>query len=204
MADDFCNPEDRDALGDDSSFFAFDPTTVARLCYGRPLNSRERSIGSAHLPYCPRLRRVVLGKPDTVQITIRDTKDCFYLYEVPPSRVAKRVIGPRISQSWLEHLDGAPAVAKDEGRDRLIGDSRPLDSRERSVGRAHLPCCPRPRRMILGKAETLQITARDTKARRLLVLVDSHVVLWAVSKGRSSSRRVNFLLRNWGFGASCV
>ena len=38
-------------------------------------------------------------------MTIRDTKDCFYLYEVPPSRVAKQVIGPRIPRSWLEHLD---------------------------------------------------------------------------------------------------
>ena len=27
------------------------------------------------------------------------------MYEVPPSRVAKQVIGPHISQSWLEHLD---------------------------------------------------------------------------------------------------
>ena len=48
-----------------------------------PLNSRERSIGRAHLPYCPQLRRMILGKSETVQITIGDTKDCFYLYEVP-------------------------------------------------------------------------------------------------------------------------
>ena len=71
----------------------------------RPLNSRERSIGRAHLPYCPRLRRMILGKSETVQITICDTKDCFYLYEVPPSRVARQVIGPRIHRSWLEHLN---------------------------------------------------------------------------------------------------
>ena len=37
----------------------------------------------------------------TVQITIRDTKDCFYMYEVPPSRL----IGPLILRSGLEHLD---------------------------------------------------------------------------------------------------
>ena len=47
---------------------------------------------------------MILGKPETVQITVRDTKDCFYLYEVPPSRVAKQVIGPRIPRSGLEHL----------------------------------------------------------------------------------------------------
>ena len=68
----------------------------------RPLNSRERSIGRAHLPYCTRLRRTILGKPETVQITIRDSKDCFYLFE---ARVAKQVISPRNPRSWLEHLN---------------------------------------------------------------------------------------------------
>ena len=48
---------------------------------------------------------MILEQSETVQITIRDTKDCFYLYEVPPSRVRKQVIGPRIHRSWLEHLD---------------------------------------------------------------------------------------------------
>ena len=38
-------------------------------------------------------------------MTIRDTKDRFYLYEFPPSRVKKQLIGPRIPRSWLEHLD---------------------------------------------------------------------------------------------------
>ena len=40
-----------------------------------------------------------------MQITIRDTKDCFYLYEVPPPRVRKHLIRPRISRSWFEHVD---------------------------------------------------------------------------------------------------
>ena len=40
-----------------------------------------------------------------MQITNRDTEDCFYQYEIPPSRVAKQVIGPRISRSWLAHLN---------------------------------------------------------------------------------------------------
>ena len=72
---------------------------------GGPLNSRERSIGRAHLPCCPRLRRTILGRSETVLITIRDAKNCFYWYEVPPSRVTKQVICPRIPRSWLEHLD---------------------------------------------------------------------------------------------------
>ena len=70
----------------------------------RSLNSRERSIGRTQLPYCPRLRRMILEKSVTVQITYGDIKDCFYLYEVPPSRVTKQVIGLRILRSWPEHL----------------------------------------------------------------------------------------------------
>ena len=64
---------------------------------GRPLNSRERRKGRTHLPYCPRPRRMILGKSETVEITIRDTKDCCCLCEVPHSRLAKQVIVPRIS-----------------------------------------------------------------------------------------------------------
>ena len=144
VAHDVCNPEDPDALGDDSSFFAVTqrqwrvcvrrmlrckracmlspPSLDPRLASGlfavakgegrdriigdrRPLNSRERTIGRAHLPHCPRLRRLILKKSETVQITIRDTRDCFCLYDGPPSRVTTQVIGPRILRSWLEHLD---------------------------------------------------------------------------------------------------
>ena len=86
---------------------------------GGALNSRERSIGRAHLPYCPRLRRTILVRSETVQITIRDTKDCFYLYEVPPSRVLKQVIGPRTPRSWLEHLDDESRDIVDFRRTRL-------------------------------------------------------------------------------------
>ena len=83
---------------------------------GRPSNSRARSIGRMHLPYCPRLRRMILERSETVPITTRDIKDCFYLCEVLPCRVTKQVVGPRIPQSWLEHLDDEnwDIVATDE------------------------------------------------------------------------------------------
>ena len=71
----------------------------------RPLNSRERSIGRAHMPGCPQLRRMIPCRSETVQSAIRNTKVYFFLYEVPPSRAAKKEIGPRIPQSWLEHVD---------------------------------------------------------------------------------------------------
>ena len=61
-----------------------------------PLSSRERSIWRAHSPCCPRIRRLILERSETVQFAIRETEGCFHLHEVPPSRVTKQVIGPRI------------------------------------------------------------------------------------------------------------
>ena len=46
---------------------------------------------------------------------------------------------------------------------RFIGDRRPLNSRERSIRHAHLPCCPRLRRMIFGKSETVQTVFTCTR-----------------------------------------
>ena len=71
---------------------------------GRPLGSREKSTEHSYLPCYPRLRRTTLGRTETVQITYRATKDCFYCYEIPPSRVAKQATGPRVPRSWLGHL----------------------------------------------------------------------------------------------------
>ena len=102
MAHDFCNPEDPDAVGDDSSLFAV-TLQQWRACV-------------------PRMVRCTLA--------------CM----LPPSS-----LDPRLAS-------GAFAVAKDEGRDRFIGDRRPLNSRERSIARAHLPYFPRLRRLIFGKS----------------------------------------------------
>ena len=91
----------------------------------RSLNSRERSVGPAHLPCSSPLRRMILERSETLQITFRDTKT-FYLYEVPPSRVTKQVIGPRSPSGWLELMDDEnwDVVAADESecwvwKDRL-------------------------------------------------------------------------------------
>ena len=55
---------------------------------------------------------MILGRTEIVQITSRATKDgFFYLYEIPPSRVAKQVIGPRSPRSWLDHLRDENLVA---------------------------------------------------------------------------------------------
>ena len=75
-----------------------------------PLDSREKSLGHSHLPHYPRLCRMIFGRTETVQITSRAAKDCSYLYEIPRSRVAKHVIGPRFSQSWLDHLSDESLV----------------------------------------------------------------------------------------------
>ena len=68
------------------------------------VHSREKSIGHSYLPFYPRLRPIILGRTETVQISYRATKDCFYLCEIPPSRVATQTIGPRVLRSWLDHL----------------------------------------------------------------------------------------------------
>ena len=88
VAHDFCNPEDPDALGDDSSFFAV-----------------------TQQQWRPCLRRMLRCKLACV--------------------LAPSSLDPRLAS-------GAFAVAKDENRDRFIGDRRPLNTRERSIGRAHL------------------------------------------------------------------
>ena len=51
---------------------------------------------------------MILGKSDTVQITIRDTKDCFYLCEVPPSGLtnAGKSGSTLTEEFWEGHLDG--------------------------------------------------------------------------------------------------
>ena len=110
VAHDFCNPQNPDALGDDSSFFAVTQQQW-RAC-------------------------------------VRRMSRCGLACILPPS-----ALDPGLAS-------GAFAVATDENRDRFIGDRRPLNSRERSIGRAHSPYSPRLRRMIFGKSETVQITIR--------------------------------------------
>ena len=108
---DFRNPEDPDALSDDSSSFAVTQQQW-RAC-------------------------------------IRRMSRCNLACMLSPSS-----LDPRLAS-------GAFAVAKDESRPRFVGDRRPLNSRERSIGRAHLPHCPRLRRLISRKSKTVQITDRD-------------------------------------------
>ena len=71
----------------------------------RPKNSSEKFMGHAHFLCCPRLRLLISKKSETVQFAVRDTKDCFHLYEVLLSCQKTKVIGPRTSRSWLEHVD---------------------------------------------------------------------------------------------------
>ena len=87
VAHDFCSPEDPDALGDDSSFFAVTQQQLARLC------SQNATLQTG------------------LHIANSSSLD------------------PRLASE-------AFVVAKDEGRDRFVGDRRPLNSRERSIVRA--------------------------------------------------------------------
>ena len=125
---DICNPKNPDTLGDDSSFFAgthrqwraWNATVQACLHAAtllsvprrdkfigdrRPLDSREKSTGHSHLPYYPRLGRMILGGTEMLQTTSRATKDCSYLYEILPSRVEQQVIGPRFPLDLARSLE---------------------------------------------------------------------------------------------------
>ena len=57
------------------------------------------------LPFCPRLRRLILDRSQALGVRVIDTRNCFYLYQVDSSRWHTQVIGPRIPVSWLHHLD---------------------------------------------------------------------------------------------------
>ena len=46
---------------------------------------------------------MILGKSETAR-QFETPRTVLLFYEVPPSRVAKQVIGPRIPRSWLDHL----------------------------------------------------------------------------------------------------
>ena len=102
-----------------------------------PLNSLERSIRRTHVLCCPRLRRMILGKSETVLITVRDTKDCFFLYEVPPSRVVRQVIG----RGWLEHLDDESFDVIDTGEIESLVSQDLLETCSSVNPVSDLHCC---------------------------------------------------------------
>ena len=74
---------------------------------------------------------------------------------VPPTSLDSRLA------SWTL------GVSKDENRCKFLGDRRPMNSRERSTGRAHLPHYSRLRRLILSTSETIQISMRATNCFHL-------------------------------------
>ena len=98
---------------------AKDSTRDRLICDRRLQNSQECSVGRVLLPFCPRLRRLILHRSYALGVHIVDTRNCFYLYEVDPARWHKQVVGPRIPASWLHDVF-------DESLDSLSADS--LDS----------------------------------------------------------------------------
>ena len=57
------------------------------------------------LPFCPRLRRLILERSQALGVHIIDTRNCFYLCQVDSSRWHTQVIGPRIPASWSHHIE---------------------------------------------------------------------------------------------------
>ena len=91
-----------------------DDNRVRFICDKRSQNSLEASVGRVMLPFCPRLRRLILHRACALGFHIVDTRNCFYLYEVDPARWHTQLVGPRIPASWLhnvfdESMDSLPA-----------------------------------------------------------------------------------------------
>ena len=79
------------------AFAARNTTKRDRLiCDKRPQNSQEASVGRVMLPFCPRLRRLILHRACVLGVHIVDTRNCFYLHEVDPARWHTQIVGPRI------------------------------------------------------------------------------------------------------------
>lgn len=66
------------------------------------------------------------------------------------------------SPSYLS--SGAFAVPKSSAADRFIGDRRPENRGEASIGHVALPYAPRLRRLVLGRQEVASINVRDAKS----------------------------------------
>ena len=71
----------------------------------RPQNSQESALNRVLLPFCPRLRRLILQRSEALGVHIVDTRKCFYLSQVDSSRWHTQVIGPRIPVSWLHNIE---------------------------------------------------------------------------------------------------
>ena len=67
----------------------------------RPRNGTERLIGKNHLPWAPRLRRLMPPSNCVIRIHFRDVSDCYYAYSVDEERFQRQVLGPRVPVCWF-------------------------------------------------------------------------------------------------------
>ena len=79
-------------------------------CDRRPQNSQESSVIRVFLPFCPRLRRLILERSQALGVHTNDTRNCFHLYQVDSSRWHTQVIGPRIPESWYTTSTTTPVT----------------------------------------------------------------------------------------------
>ena len=75
------------------------------ICDRRPQNIQESAVNRMLLPFCPRLRLLILQRSEALGVHIIDTRNCFYLYQVDSSHWHRQVIEPWILASWLHHID---------------------------------------------------------------------------------------------------
>ena len=73
----------------------------------RSRNGTARPIGQCHLPWAPRLRRLMLPSDCVIRTHFRDVSECCYSESVDEERLQRQVLGPRVPVSWLRNLEDA-------------------------------------------------------------------------------------------------
>ena len=71
----------------------------------RPRSGSERLIGKCHLPWAPRLRRLMLPSVSVIRMPFRDVSDCHCTQSVEKERLQRQVLGPRVPVSWCRNLE---------------------------------------------------------------------------------------------------
>ena len=108
------------------------------------------------------------------------------LYSLRPNKGGVLVFAESYVANWPAYCHPSDprlasesfAVAKDESRYRFIGDRRPLNSREGSIGLAHLPCCPHDSGQIGDGAD------HNSRYQRLFLPLRSS----SLTRGKTSDR----------------
>ena len=99
------------------------------ICDRRPQKSKESQVNRVFLPFCPRLRRLVLQRsPSPSPLRFFDVSMLQWRFVVGRTVRCKLAVALPSNTCPVQLCGGAFAVPKDDARDRLICDGRPQKS----------------------------------------------------------------------------